>query len=119
VKPRARRRSPVLAPGFPEAERPLSPARAFVVQFREEAEAARPHFTGRVEHMVSGRAARFHSPEELMAFFTAILAKEQAYLEVIIRREERKGSRILGVDEHRRIIVFNHFFQEHFVMLQS
>jgi hypothetical protein len=74
---RARRR-PLLAPDYPEAERPLSPTRAFVVQFREETETARPDFTGRVEHMVSGRAAHFHSQEELLAFFTTILATVQA-----------------------------------------
>ena len=28
-------------------------------------------FTGRVEHMISGHAARFESPEELLAFFGA------------------------------------------------
>ena len=72
VKTRARRQAP-LALATPEAEGPLSPARAFVVQFREGTEAARERFTGRVEHMVSGRAARFHSPEELLAFFARVL----------------------------------------------
>ena len=70
---RTRRRS-FLAPVTPEAEGPLSPARAFVVQFREETEAARDYFAGRVEHMISGRAARFHSPEELLAFFAQVLS---------------------------------------------
>lgn len=60
------------APGNRE-EPLLSPARAFVVQFREETDAARTRFTGRVEHMVSGHATRFHSPEELWAFFTQVL----------------------------------------------
>jgi hypothetical protein len=73
VKPRARRQQ-LLASVTPEAEGPLSPMRAFVVQFREETEAARQCLTGRVEHMVSGQAARFHSPEELLAFFARILA---------------------------------------------
>jgi hypothetical protein len=73
VKTRARQQ-PLLAPVTPEAERPLSPARAFVVQFREETEATRECFAGRVEHMVSGRAARFHSPEELLTFFTQVLS---------------------------------------------
>jgi hypothetical protein len=67
------RRQPLLVSGTSEAEGPLSPARAFVVQFREEPEAGRERFTGRVEHMVSGRAARFHSSEELLAFFTQVL----------------------------------------------
>src|SRR5262245_17975232 len=60
-------------PESPE-ESPLSPRRAFVVQFREETEGAQGHFAGRVEHIVSGHAARFHSPAALMAFFTRILA---------------------------------------------
>jgi len=57
----------------PEAERPLSPARAFVVQFREETEDTCERFTGRVEHMISGEAARFQSPEELVAFLARVL----------------------------------------------
>ena len=57
-----------------EAERPLSPARAFVVQFREQTEGAAPRFTGRVEHMISGHAARFESSEELLQFFVRVLS---------------------------------------------
>lgn len=53
---------------------PLSPRRAFVVQFRAETETAQEWFAGRVEHMVSGRAVRFSSPEELWAFFKRILS---------------------------------------------
>lgn len=70
------------APGSRE-ESPLSPRRAFVVQFRVETEATREHFTGRVEHIVSGRASRFHSPEELLAFFTRILADVHEGKEVL------------------------------------
>jgi hypothetical protein len=72
VKSRTRRR-PLPAPHPPAAERPLSPTRAFVVQFREETDGAQNYFTGRVEHMVSGHAARFHSPEELLAFLMQLL----------------------------------------------
>ncbi len=61
-----------------EEESPLSPRRAFVVQFREETDAASPRFTGRVEHIVSGHAARFSSPEELWAFFTQVLRTVRA-----------------------------------------
>jgi hypothetical protein len=64
------------APESPEGS-PLSPRRAFVVQFREETEGAQSHVAGRVEHMVSGHATRFHSPDELWAFFTRILATVQ------------------------------------------
>jgi hypothetical protein len=60
------------APETPE-ESLLSPQRSFVVQFRTETATAPGGFVGRVEHIVSGRAARFHSPEELWAFFTRIL----------------------------------------------
>jgi hypothetical protein len=66
--------------GTPHGEAPenpqeslLSPHRAFVVQFRMETGTASERFTGRVEHIVSGRAARFHSPQELLAFFTETL----------------------------------------------
>ena len=72
MKPRPRRR-PLPAPPPPAAERPLSPLRAFVVQFREETDGAQNYFTGRVEHMVSGHATRFHSLEELLAFFAQVL----------------------------------------------
>ena len=72
MKPRTRRLQ-FPAPVAPQAEPPLSPARAFVVQFREEGEAVGGRFSGRVEHMVSGRAARFRSPEELLAFFAQVL----------------------------------------------
>ncbi len=72
MKPRTRR--PQFPPPVaPQAEQPLSPTRAFVVQFREEGEIVRGGFAGRVEHMVSGRATRFHSPEELLAFFAQVL----------------------------------------------
>ena len=66
---------------IPQSETPgdreeslLSPRRAFVVQFREETEASRQRFTGRVEHMVSGSATRFHSSKELLAFFAQVLS---------------------------------------------
>lgn len=67
-------RQPHLLVSVPlEAEPPLSPMRAFVVQFREGTEATPRRFTGRVEHMTSGHATRFHSPEELLAFFAQVL----------------------------------------------
>jgi hypothetical protein len=72
------RRQPLLVSGTSEAEGPLSPTRAFVVLFREGMGAAREGFAGRVEHMVSGRAARFHSPEELLAFFAQVLGPLRA-----------------------------------------
>jgi hypothetical protein len=57
---------------------PLSPRRAFVVQFRTDAGNASGHFAGRIEHMTSGQAARFSSPEELVAFMTRVLTQVPA-----------------------------------------
>jgi hypothetical protein len=64
----------------PPAEAPsaLSPHRAFVVQFRAETEVGQGRYTGRVEHVVSGQAARFASFEELLAFITQVLATVRA-----------------------------------------
>ncbi len=57
---------------------PLSPYRAFVVQFRTATGQAAGDFLGRVEHMTSGQAARFSSPEELVAFMVRVLAQVPA-----------------------------------------
>ena len=57
-----------------EEDAPLSPQRAFVVQFRVGTGAEQERFAGRVEHMVSGHATRFHSVEELVAFITRVLS---------------------------------------------
>ena len=56
---------------------PLSPALAFVVQFRERATAADEAFGGRVEHIISGDAARFVSSDQLLAFFERMLSAAQ------------------------------------------
>ena len=53
---------------------PLSPHRAFVVQFRAETEMAHGRCAGRVEHVVSGQAVHFHSLEELLAFMARVLS---------------------------------------------
>ncbi len=57
-----------------EAERPLSPVRAFVVQFRTNSGGPQQPFRGRVEHMTSGQVLRFSTPEELLSFFEQVLA---------------------------------------------
>jgi hypothetical protein len=62
----------------PLKEQPSLPVRrAFVVQFRAEAELEQGCFTGRVEHVLSGQATKFSSPEELLAFFDYVLRQEQ------------------------------------------
>jgi len=54
---------------------PLSPQRAFVVQFRTGTGAEPGRFVGRVEHMTSGQATRFASVEDLVTFVTRVLAE--------------------------------------------
>jgi len=56
-------------------ESPLSPHRAFVVQFREHADVERGQWEGRIEHVTSGQAAHFQSLEELLAFIARVLAQ--------------------------------------------
>lgn len=47
--------------------------RAFVVQFRTQPTGVSSPYDGRVEHLVSGQVARFHSLEELLAFMVSVL----------------------------------------------
>ena len=47
---------------------------AFVVQFRTRPRGA-PSREGRVEHVVSYQAARFHSLDELLAFMRRVLTE--------------------------------------------
>lgn len=46
---------------------------AFVVRFREETDITAKRIEGRVEHIASYEAARFHSVEELLAFIARVL----------------------------------------------
>lgn len=45
---------------------------AFVVQFRERVDISAGRVEGKVEHIASHRAARFHSVEELLAFIAGV-----------------------------------------------
>ena len=58
---------------MPPAGPTLPTQLAFVVQFAAEAAAEHGGFVGRVEHVVSGQAQRFHTLEELVAFLTRVL----------------------------------------------
>jgi hypothetical protein len=49
-----------------------------VVQFRAQPTGASSSYDGRVEHLVSGQVARFHSLEELLGFMVGVLADVQA-----------------------------------------
>jgi hypothetical protein len=59
----------------PELEQtpPLSPKRAFVVQFHADTELGAGLVSGRVEHIVSGQATAFSSLETLLAFMARVL----------------------------------------------
>jgi hypothetical protein len=48
-----------------------------VVQFRAQSTGASSSYDGRVEHLVSGQVARFHSLEELLGFMVSVLADVQ------------------------------------------
>ena len=60
------------------ASSPLLPEWAFVVQFRLGTDFAHGHLDGRVEHVTSGQAIRFHSVEELLTFMAQVLAVVRA-----------------------------------------
>ena len=62
-----------MAPSQPS----LPSNRVFVVQFRRQLPGAAAGYGGRVEHLVSGEVARFHSLEELLAFMHRVLADVQ------------------------------------------
>jgi hypothetical protein len=60
------------------SSQPALPAnQAFVVQFRAPLSEGAPTYDGRVEHLVSGQEARFHSLEELLAFMIRVLTDVQ------------------------------------------
>jgi len=60
--------------GEANPEEPALPAwRAFVVQFTRVAEGRPETFSGRVEHLSSGRRAHFESPTELVATLKRLL----------------------------------------------
>lgn len=45
------------------------------MQFRAPATGASLSYAGRVEHLVSGQAARFHALEELLTFIVRVLTE--------------------------------------------
>jgi len=48
---------------------------AFVIQFRRETNIEAGRFEGKVEHIASYKAARFHSLDELIAFIATMLTE--------------------------------------------
>jgi len=70
------------------SDRPGLPyAKAFVVQFTAETDARLEHAGGRVEHLQTGRRARFASIVDLLACIVSLLGDEPAK-----PAEPRKGS---------------------------
>jgi hypothetical protein len=62
----------------PQSQPSLPTNRVFVVQFRAQATEASSQYEGRVEHLVSGQVARFHTLEELVGFMVGVLATIEA-----------------------------------------
>jgi hypothetical protein len=58
----------------PQSQPSLPTNRAFLVQFRTQPTGASA-YEGRVEHVVSGQVARFHSLEELLTFMIRVLTE--------------------------------------------
>jgi hypothetical protein len=48
---------------------------AFVIQFRPETDVEAGRFEGKVEHVASCKATRFHSLDELLAFIATVLTE--------------------------------------------
>jgi hypothetical protein len=48
---------------------------AFVIQFRPESDIEAGRLEGRVEHMASYRATRFHSLDDLLGFIASVLTE--------------------------------------------
>ena len=68
---------PLRGSAMPQPKPSLPTDRAFVVQFRAQPTGASSPYVGRVEHLVSGQVARFHSLEELLTFMTRVLTEVQ------------------------------------------
>jgi hypothetical protein len=48
---------------------------AFVIQFRPETDVGAGRFEGKVEHIASCKATRFHSLNELLGFIASMLTE--------------------------------------------
>jgi hypothetical protein len=55
----------------------LAPEHAFVIQFHANSDMATGRVTGRIEHVVSGRARHFESLEALLVFISLVLSEVQ------------------------------------------
>src|SRR5262249_50735942 len=72
----AKRSAKAIQSGWGKVPRPSLPSdHAFVVQFRARSSRHRLASAGRVEHVRSGEAIHFGSPEELLAFTRKVLRR--------------------------------------------
>ena len=53
----------------------LPASKAFVVQFKHDTGTEPARFSGRIEHLNSGRRAHFRSAEELLTILAALLSE--------------------------------------------
>jgi hypothetical protein len=80
-----------------ERNPPLSPQRAFVVQFHADTEFGAGQVSGRVEHVVSGQATAFSSLEALLAFMGRVLREVRtANLVIILSTQVRIVADCIG-----------------------
>src|SRR5262245_51565677 len=87
----------IKAHGKLQAESPLSPYRAFVVQFRVGTDVKQERYAGRVEHVVSGQATHLHLVKNNCKRKTTRkegLFKKAGTLEM--RKDEKKSSEERG-----------------------
>jgi hypothetical protein len=66
---------------MPPSQPSLPSNRVFVVQFRAQPTRVSSAYDGRVEHLVSGQVARFHSLEELLGFMIHRLTEVEEQLD--------------------------------------
>jgi hypothetical protein len=97
--------SPPKTYGKLQTESPLSPYRAFVVQFRAGTDITRGQLSGRVEHVVSGQATHFASLQELLAFIERVLTTVRAQGRKTSRAVQRTVERMPVSAEGERTIV--------------
>jgi len=64
----------------------MPPERAFVVQFSQSTRLERGWFSGRVEHIMSGRHASFVNHRELTAFFRKVMNRQLCLSPKKVRR---------------------------------
>ncbi|MBY0275142.1 hypothetical protein K2Z84_07370 [Candidatus Binatia bacterium] len=66
------------SPASATAEPLFPPRQAFVVHFQADSDASDARCAGRVEHVLSGRGARFHNADDLLAAMRRLLSENGA-----------------------------------------